>query len=87
MSTTHQETIADRVRKIVSEQFAVSSNAPADTRDDADLQRDLKFDSLDIMELTMGVEDEFGLDIEDDAMHGFTTVRSIVDYVTANVKA
>jgi acyl carrier protein len=81
------KTIGDRVKKVLAEQFAVNGNVAIATKDDESLHHDLGFDSLDIVEITMGVEDEFGIEIDDERMASFTTPQSIIDYVTANVKA
>ncbi|HEX7909930.1 MAG TPA: acyl carrier protein [Paraburkholderia sp.] len=82
MSTAHQETIADRVRKILAEQFC---------RDDIDLSANIfdayDCDSLDVVELTMAIEDDFGFEVPDEEMYKFEVGQGIADYVTANIKA
>lgn len=48
---------------------------------EASLKDDLGIDSLDAMELSMALEEAYGLTIDEDAMHGFVTVQNIVDYI------
>ena len=59
--------------------------------DVADIQRDTTFqdlgiDSLDAMELSMALEEAYGLTIDEDAMHGFVTVQNIVDYIDSKTE-
>jgi acyl carrier protein len=82
-----QQSIEDRVKKIIREQMALYSKTPEVIANDFHLAKEAHFDSLDLVEATMGIEDEFGIYIDDDEMTAFTTVQSVVDCVTANVKA
>jgi acyl carrier protein len=84
MSTVAQLSIADRVCKIVADQFATSQ---ADLKLDAQMAVEYGMDDLDLLEITMSVEDEFGIEIDDDAMNALKTARDIVDCVTRKVKA
>lgn len=43
---------------------------------------DLGFDSLDVVEVTMSIEDEFGIDITDEDAEKLANVKFVVDYVT-----
>ncbi|KAL3084418.1 hypothetical protein niasHT_035220 [Heterodera trifolii] len=58
---------------------------PADRADkltmDARFVEDLGLDSLDLVEITLAVEDEFQWEIEDDVAHAFKTVRDVYNYV------
>ena len=47
----------------------------------ANLKDDLGIDSLDAMELSMALEDAYGITIEEDALHSFVTVSDIVTYI------
>ncbi len=75
-------TVADQVRRIIAEQFGV---AAADVKDDAKLADDLGADSLDLIELAMALEDEFGIDLPDAEIIAIRSVRQAVDYVDAKV--
>lgn len=48
---------------------------------EADLLRDLDLDSLDTMELTLGLEERFGIEIPDQELEGLTTVADAVGLV------
>ncbi len=46
---------------------------------------DLGADSLDIVELIMAFEEEFGFEIPDEDVEKITTVQSAINYIVANV--
>lgn len=48
---------------------------------EASLTDDLNADSLDAVEIGMAFEDEFGIEIPDEDLAGFKTVKDIVDYM------
>ncbi|HEX2196847.1 MAG TPA: acyl carrier protein [Actinomycetota bacterium] len=48
---------------------------------EAELLRDLDLDSLDTMELTLGLEERFGIEIPDQDLEGLVTVADAVDLV------
>jgi acyl carrier protein len=78
------QTIEERIKPIIAEQFCV----PVDEVDlSANLVEKYTSDSLDLVELTIQVEDEFGMEVPDETMWGFSTGQQIIDYVRANVKA
>ena len=52
--------------------------------ENASLKDDLGMDSLDAMELSMALEEEFGLTIEQEALKDFVTVKDVVDYLEKN---
>lgn len=58
---------------------------PAEAEDSANVQSDLGADSLDVVELAMGVEDEFNITIPDDDINKLKTVGDIVNYVEAKL--
>lgn len=51
---------------------------------DANLKEDLDADSLDAVEVIMAIEDEYGVDIDDDAIPNITTVSDLVNYIVEN---
>lgn len=53
---------------------------------DSNILTDLNADSLDIVEMLMLVEEEWGIIVDDDDMRGFSTVQSVVDYIEKNKK-
>ena len=70
--------ILDSIKDILSQQFEVS---PESISVDTNLVDDLGADSLDVVELIMSVEDEFGLSISDEDAVELTTVGRIVEYI------
>ena len=72
---------ADRVKKIVVEHLGVEE---AKVTEEASFIDDLGADSLDIVELVMAFEEEFGVEIPDDAAEKITTVRDAIDYIDQN---
>jgi len=82
MSTIHQGTVEERVKKILAEQFCCEADEIILT---ADLHDAYASDSLDLLEITMAVEDEFEIEIPDDDMWAMKTGQQIVDYVTSKV--
>lgn len=77
-------TIEERIKPIIAEQFCV----PAEEVDlSANIAEQYSSDSLDLVELTMMVEDEFGIEIDDETMWSVKTGQQIVDIVRAKVPA
>ena len=73
--------IFEKIQSILAEQFDVSVDS---INEATNLVDDLGADSLDVVELVMSVEDEFGLSISDEDAAELTTVGKIVDYIEAN---
>ena len=69
---------ADRVKKIVVEHLGVEADK---VTEDASFIDDLGADSLDIVELVMAFEEEFGVEIPDDAAETILTVGDAVKYI------
>jgi acyl carrier protein len=72
---------ADRVKKIVVEHLGVEQEK---VTEDASFIDDLGADSLDIVELVMAFEEEFGVEIPDDAAEKISTVKVAIDYIEQN---
>lgn len=68
----------DRLKKIVAEQLGVEE---AEVTPQASFVDDLNADSLDLVELIMSLEEEFGLEIPDEDAEKIRTVQEAVDYV------
>jgi len=71
----------DRVKKIVVEHLGVDADK---VTEDASFIDDLGADSLDIVELVMAFEEEFGVEIPDDAAEKISTVRDAIEYIEQN---
>lgn len=72
---------ADRVKKIVMEHLDVEADKVTDKAGFID---DLGADSLDTVELVMAFEEEFGVEIPDDAAETILTVGDAVKFIDAN---
>ena len=73
--------IASRVKKIVVEHLSVEEDKVVDSASFID---DLGADSLDTVELVMAFEEEFGLEIPDDAAETIQSFGDAVKYITDN---
>lgn len=79
-----QEEIFQKVQKIVSEQLGVDT---ADVKPEASFANDLGADSLDTVELVMALEEEFDIEIPDEAAENIATVQAAVDYINSKTAA
>lgn len=77
MSTVTDRT-EDRIKRIVSISLGVSI---ADLRPTDHLIADLGADSLDILDITMDIEREFGIEIDDETAARFRTVGDLIEHV------
>ena len=72
------EDILGKVQTIVAEQLGVEE---AEVKPEANFANDLGADSLDTVELVMALEEEFDIEIPDEAAEGISTVQSAVDFI------
>ncbi|MBS4045960.1 MAG: acyl carrier protein [Ferrovibrio sp.] len=70
--------IAERVKKIVVEHLGVEEEKVTEAASFID---DLGADSLDTVELVMAFEEEFGVEIPDDAAEKILTVKDAIDFI------
>ncbi len=71
----------EKVKKIMAETLNIKEES---ITMEADLIRDLRVDSLDVMELVMALEEEYGMNVADEELTSFTTVGSIVEYIDSH---
>lgn len=74
----------ERVRKVLVEQIDVSEDEVVPS---ASIVDDLKADSLDVVEIIMGLEEEFDIEIPDDEAEKIKTVQDIIDHVETKSKS
>lgn len=79
-----QAEIFENVKKIVAEQLGVEDEK---ITPNANFANDLGADSLDTVELVMALEEEFDIEIPDEAAEKITTVQEAVDYINTKVAA
>lgn len=68
----------DKIKNIIVENLGVS---PEEVKLDSILSDDLGADSLDAVEISMAIEEEFGIDIPDEVLEKFKKVSDIVNFV------
>ena len=68
----------ERVKKIIADQLCISVEG---IKDDANVIEDLGADSLDVFDLLMSFEDEFGVSIPDDKLEELKTIPQIVKLI------
>jgi acyl carrier protein len=71
-----------KVKEIVAEQLGVDKEKVVPN---ASFTEDLGADSLDVVELVMALEEEFGLEIPDEDAEKIGNVQEVVDYINKNV--
>ena len=73
--------VFEKIRAILSEQLdAELETITVDTK----IEEDLSADSLDVVELLMSIEDEFGVEIPDEEIEKLRTVGDVVNYIEQN---
>jgi acyl carrier protein len=80
----NQAEIFENVKKIVADQLSVE---PEEVTPQSNFANDLGADSLDTVELVMALEEEFDIEIPDEAAEKITTVQEAVDYINNKVAA
>ena len=76
-----KEEIFEKVKKIIIDQLSAEEDAIVL---EANFRDDLEADSLDLVELIMAFEEEFGGEISDEEAQSITTVGEAVEYLHAN---
>ena len=71
---------SERVKKIVVEHLSIDENK---VNDSASFIDDLGADSLDTVELVMAFEEEFEIEIPDDAAEKIQTIKDAIDFIEA----
>jgi acyl carrier protein len=73
-----REEIYEQVKSVLVEQLGIDEN---EISEEASFQGDLDADSLDLVELIMELEDQFGVKISDEDAQGIQTVGQAVDFI------
>jgi acyl carrier protein len=73
-----REEILTKIQEITADRLGVEES---DVTPDASFREDLEADSLDLVELIMELEEQFGMEIPDEEAEKITTVEEAVDYV------
>lgn len=73
--------VLDKIKDIVVDQLSVDADK---VTMEASITEDLGADSLDIVDLVMAIEEEFGMKISDDVVENIKTIGDIVNYIEEN---
>lgn len=74
----------DEIAKIIAEQFGVEVE---DITPDTTFEEDLSADSIDIVELSMALEDEYGIgEMSEDDLATISTVGDLVQYIQSHIE-
>lgn len=76
------EALTQRVNAIIKDQLGVEQ---ANLVPEANLLDDLGADSLDVVELVMALEEEFGVEVPDEDVETMRTINDIVQYLGSRV--
>lgn len=74
--------VLDKVKEIIVDQLGVDEE---EVKPEAAFVDDLGADSLDVVELVMALEEEFGLEIPDEDAEKISTVSEVVSYIEERV--
>ena len=75
--------IEDKVRAHIADYLGFE---PTEVTAESNFEKDLNADSLDVVEITMILEKEFGITIADEEMQGFVTVGDAIESVKKHVE-
>lgn len=73
--------VFEKVKSIIADQLDVEEDKVIA---EANITEDLGADSLDVVDLVMSIEEEFDIEIPDEAVEGIKTVGDIVKYIESN---
>ncbi len=83
MATQVDQEVVSKVKKMIAIQLGKPEN---EVTPESSFIEDLGADSLDLVELIMSMEDEFGLEISDEDAEGILTVQDAINYITERKK-
>ena len=71
----------ERIRELLAEQLDIDEDK---ITMDSDILENFEADSLDVVDMVMTLEDEFGVEVPDEQIENFHTVGDVVRYVEEN---
>ena len=74
--------VFEKLREIISEQLEISEEL---ITMESNLMEDFDADSLDLVDLVMSVEDEFGVEVPEEAVENLKTVGDVVKFIEENI--
>ena len=76
------KTMIEKVKDILAKQLRIDVNT---IEDDTNIVDDIGADSLDIVEMLMSIEENFGIIVPDEDVQSLRTVRDVADYIEKNL--
>ena len=73
--------VFERIREMLAERLEIE---PEKITMESDILEDFEADSLDVVDMVMSLEDEFGIEIPDEQVENLRTVGDVVRYVEEN---
>lgn len=70
----------EKMKPIIAEQLSVDE---AEIKETSNFKEDLGADSLDLFELVMALEEEFGVEIPSENLENIATVKDVIEYLKA----
>ena len=74
--------VFEKITGILAEQLGADEN---DMTMETNIARDLGADSLDVVELLMAIDDEFGIEIPDEEIDNIKTIGDLLEYIQNNI--
>ena len=74
--------VFEKVRELICEQLELDEDR---ITMDTDIMDDLEADSLDIVDLIMSLEDEYGIEMPDEEVENIKTIGDVVRYIEDNI--
>ncbi|MDE7337290.1 MAG: acyl carrier protein [Clostridia bacterium] len=74
--------VFEKLSKIIADQLGLEQSKISKT---TSLKEELQADSLDIVEIIMSIEEEFGIQVDDNDALAFKTVSDVADYIEKNI--
>lgn len=71
----------EKIKTIINDQLNIDVD---DVTEETSLKDDLGADSLDLFELVMAFEEEFGVEIDQDEIENIDTVGDVIEYIKKN---
>jgi acyl carrier protein len=79
----YEETIEEKLKQLVADRFSIEKDS---ITLETSFIEDLNADSLDLVEMVMVLEDEFGIKIPDQEAKGLNNYSAVLDYIKKNYK-
>lgn len=70
-----------KIAELVADQLGIDA---ADVTAESRFNEDLNADSLDLFELVMALEEEYGVEIPSEELEGLSTVQDVIDYIESH---